>query len=48
MIWRIIDSGMATLNELELFWNFDDIIRAISYLDIQYEIEQTLMPKVKK
>jgi hypothetical protein len=41
-IWRIVHSGMATLDELETTWNFDDVKRAMAYLDVTDAIENTL------
>ena len=47
IIWRIVLAKMATLNEIETTWSFDNIMDANEILDIKEDIEQASTPEIK-
>jgi hypothetical protein len=38
-VWRLVTEKIATLQELETVWSYDDMVRAIVALDIRSEID---------
>jgi hypothetical protein len=47
-IWRVVDSKMATLHELETTWSLDDLYRALGALDLKEEIKAALLAEIPK
>lgn len=39
-LWRIIDAKLATLEEIERYWDINDMADAHEYLDIKAEAER--------
>lgn len=40
MIWRPILAGIATLEEIERHWSFNDLLDAHEVLDIKEDVEE--------
>jgi hypothetical protein len=32
VLWALVENGMASLDELETTWLYDDVMRAVAYL----------------
>ena len=46
-MWRIIDEGLGTMHEIETFWNFDDILEALSALELKGRIASIFAAETK-
>lgn len=40
MIWNLVAEKIATLKDLETFWSYDDLQRAIAFLEIKSSYNQ--------
>jgi hypothetical protein len=48
LVWRLVLNKIATLDEIDNYWCFDDIIKANELLDIKDDVLQLLTPKIEK
>jgi len=39
-IFRLIEKGIASLEELERWWSLDDLMRATAYLNMMLDLSQ--------
>jgi hypothetical protein len=42
MVWLLVDSGLATLSELETTWTYDDVLRASAYLLVKRDLSKRM------
>lgn len=47
-IWRLVFEKVATLEELETVWNYDDALRAHALLDMREAMSQQQLRDAKK
>lgn len=48
MIWRVAQSDMATLGEIEAQWSIDDVFRANAILDMKADLEEAARQEAKR
>jgi hypothetical protein len=44
-IWRLVESRIVSLTEIESTWSLDDVLRANTVLDIKAKIEEATIAK---
>lgn len=47
-IWRLVLEKVASLEELELVWNLDDVYRANALLDMRLDLQEDARRRTKK
>jgi len=48
MVWRVVFNKMATLHEIETYWNINDLLDANILLDEMEEEQKREYDKLKK
>ena len=46
MIWRLVVAEIATLREVETYYDLNDVLDAHEALDLQAEADEANMPKL--
>ena len=44
-MWRVVQSGMATLSEIDSEWSFQDLLKACAVLDFDGAVSEIVNEK---
>ena len=47
-IWKLVLEKVASLEELELIWNLDDVYRANALLDMRFDLQEDARRRTRK
>jgi hypothetical protein len=47
-IWQLVFEKIATLEEIERSWSYDDVLRAVAIIDMRRDLEQVANKRQRK
>jgi hypothetical protein len=48
ILWRVVDSGLCSRDDLRRTWTYLDLMEAISYLNIKSDLEEIINADIER